>query len=274
MFDTNLQASNVMNSQQMMNVHFTNLQNQFTPGYKAESVNFNDLMSSTGSSGSAKVRQNSTIFTQGAISQTGRQFDLAINGNGFFTLSDGVNEQYSRDGRFVASPEGKLVQESTGMAAKAYKLDANGNICGTLTDVDVSMDPSNQKYLGEYDSFSFDNTGKLYGEKTITDPITGQETKETVPLYQMALTSFANSSGLQRTGTTTFAASETSGKAVTGVAGQGALGSVVANSVELANVDYAQQAASIGMAIMNYNASFAAFKAMDKLTEQALQLVK
>ncbi len=274
MFDTNLQASNVMNNQQMMNVHFNNLQNQFTPGYKAEAVNFNDLMGSTGSSGKAKVKQSNTIFTQGAISQTGRQFDLAVNGNGFFTLSDGVNAHYSRDGRFVASGDGKLVQESTGMAVKAFKLDADGNISGSLTDVDVSVDPSNQKYLGQFDSFSFDNTGKLYGEKTITDPITGQETKETVPLYQMALSSFANASGLQRSGTTTFTESESSGKAVTGVAGQGALGGIVANSVELANVDYAQQAASIGMAKMNYNASFAAFKAMDKLTEQAMQLIK
>ncbi len=274
MFDTNFQASNVMNNQQQMNTYFTNLQNQFTPGYKAESVNFNDLMGGTGSSGKAKVKQSNTVFTQGAISQTGRQFDLAVNGNGFFTLSDGTNSHYSRDGRFVLSPEGKLVQESTGMSAKAYQLDANGNISGTLSDINLALDPATQKYMGEYDSFSFDNSGKLYGEKTTTDPITGQQTKETVPVYQMALTSFANASGLQRSGTTTFVESESSGKAVSGVAGQGALGQVVSQSVELANVDYAQQAASIGMAKMNYNASFAAFRAMDKLTEQALQLVK
>lgn len=274
MFDNNYQASNIMNNQQQLNTYFGNLQNQFTPGYKAEAVNFNDLMGGTGSSGKAKTKQSSTIFTQGAISQTGRQFDLAVNGNGFFTLSDGVNSHYSRDGRFVLSPEGKLVQESTGMAAKAYQLDENGNISGTLSDINLTMDPATQKYMGQYDSLSFDNSGKLYGEKTITDPITGQQTKETVPLYQMALSSFANASGLQRSGTTTFVESESSGKAVNGVAGQGALGQLVAGSVELSNVDYAQQASAIGMAKMNYNASFAAFRAMDKLTEQALQLVK
>lgn len=274
MFDTNYQASNIMNNQQQLNSYFNNLQNQFTPGYKAESVNFNDLMSATGGSGKAKTKQSSIIFTQGAISQTNRQYDLAINGSGFFTISDGVNTHYSRDGRFVPSADGKLVHEATGMKAKAFKLDAQGNISGGLSDVDMSLDPATQKYMGQYDSFSFDSSGKMYGEKNVTDPVTGQSVKETVPLYQMAMSSFANPSGLKRSGTTTFAESETSGKAVMGVSGQGALGQVVPNSVELANVDYAQQAAAIGMAKINYNANFAAFRAMDKLLEQAIQLVK
>ncbi|MDQ7822969.1 MAG: flagellar hook basal-body protein [Candidatus Eremiobacteraeota bacterium] len=274
MFDMNNQASNIMNNQQMMNTYFNNLQNQFTPGFKAEAVNFNDLMGSTGSSGKAKKKQNSIIFTQGAISQTGRMYDLAINGSGFFNLSDGVNTHFSRDGRFVPSAEGKLVHEASGMKAKAFKLDAQGNISGGLTDIDMSLDPATQKFMGQYDNFSFDSSGKMYGERTISDPVTGQQVKETVPIYQMALSSFANPSGLTRSGTTTFSESETSGKAVQGVSGQGALGQVVPNSVELANVDYAQQAAAIGMAKINYNANFAAFRAMDKLLEQAIQLVK
>jgi flagellar hook protein FlgE len=273
MFDLNYQASNIMNNQQMLNTYFNNLQNQFTPGFKAESVNFNDLMGATGG-GRAKTKQSSIIFSQGAISQTNRAFDLAINGSGFFTLTDGVNTHYTRDGRFVPSGDGKLVHEATGMKVKAFKLDASGNISGGLTDIDVGIDPATGKYMGQYDSFSFDNTGKLFGEKNITDPVTGQQMKETVPLYQMSLSSFANPSGLQRSGTTTFAETETSGKAVMGVSGQGALGQVIPQSVELANVDYAQQAAAIGMAKINYNANFAAFRAMDKLLEQAIQLVK
>lgn len=270
MFDLNYQASNLMNNQKMMEGYFNNLQNQFTPGYKSEMSTFNDLMGGS----KAKKKQTSINFSQGAISETGRQFDMAINGSGFFTISDGINEHFTRDGRFTPSADGKLVHEATGMKAKAYKLDESGNISGSLTEVDMAMDPATQKYLGQFDSFSVDNSGKIYGERTISDPITGQEQKETVPLYQMALTSFSNPSSLQRSGTTTFVASENSGKAVMGVAGQGALGQVVGGSVELANVDYAQQASAIGMAKTNYNASFAAFRAMDKLTEQAMQLVK
>ncbi|MHC9539907.1 MAG: flagellar hook basal-body protein [Vulcanimicrobiota bacterium] len=273
MFDMNYQASNVMNNQQQMNTYFNNLQNQFTPGFKAESVNFNDLMGSTGGS-KAKSKQNSIIFSQGAISQTNRPFDLAVNGNGFFNLSDGVNTHYSRDGRFVASQDGKLVHEATGMKVKAFKLDAQGNISGGLSDIDMKLDPATQKYMGQYDKFSFDTSGKMYGEKNITDPVTGQTVTEQTPICQMALSSFANASSLQRSGTTTFVETENSGKAVMGVSGQGSLGALVPQSVELANVDYAQQAAAIGMAKINYNANFAAFRAMDKLLEQAIQLVK
>jgi len=273
MFDLNRQASNIMNNQQQLNSYFNNLQNQFTPGYKAEAVNFNDLMGAHGS-GTAKSKQTSIIFTQGAISQTNRPFDLAINGSGFFNISDGVNNHVTRDGRFIAGADGKLTHEASGMKAKAYKLDGSGNISGGLTDVDMSLDPATGKFMGQYDSFSFDSSGKMYGEKTITDPITNQQTKETVPLYQMSMSSFANPSGLTRSGTTTFVETEASGKAVMGVSGQGSLGQVVSGSVELANVDYAQQAAAIGMAKVNYNANFAAFRAMDKLLEQAIQLVK
>jgi flagellar hook protein FlgE len=270
MFDMNNSASNIMNNQSQLNSYFNNLQNQFTPGYKAEAVNFNDLMGSS----KAKTKQSSIIFTQGAISQTNRPFDLAINGSGFFTLSDGTNTHYSRDGRFVSSADGKLVHEASGMKVKAYKVDGQGNISGGLSEIDMSLDPATGKYMGQYDSFSFDSSGKMYGEKTITDPVTGQSQKETVPIYQMALSSFANSSSLNRSGTTTFVETENSGKPVMGVSGQGALGQIVPQSVELANVDYAQQAAAIGMAKINYNANFAAFRAMDKLLEQAIQLVK
>jgi flagellar hook protein FlgE len=272
MFDMNRSASNIFNNQQQLNSYFNNMQNQFTPGYKAEQVNFNDLMG--GGSGAAKSKQTSIIFTQGAISQTNRPFDLAINGSGFFSVSDGVNTHYTRDGRFVSGGDGKLVHEASGMKAKAYKLDASGNISGGLTDIDMSLDPATQKYMGQYDSFSFDTSGKMFGEKVINDPVTGQQTKESVPLFQMSMASFANNSGLSRSGTTTFVETESSGKAVMGVSGQGSLGAVVSGSVELANVDYAQQAAAIGMAKINYNANFAAFRAMDKLLEQAIQLVK
>ena len=81
--------------------------------------------------------------------------------------------------------------------------------------------------MGQYDKFSFDTSGKMYGEKNITDPVTGQTVTEQTPICQMALSSFANASSLQRSGTTTFVETENSGKAVMGVSGQGSLGAVV-----------------------------------------------
>lgn len=51
-------------------------------------------------------------FGQGELSQTGRTFDFAIEGEGaFFTLQDANGEAYTRDGAFTLDPEGRLTTE-------------------------------------------------------------------------------------------------------------------------------------------------------------------
>lgn len=51
-------------------------------------------------------------FGQGALTQTGGDFDLAIEGQGFFKVSTAGGERYTRDGRFTMSSEGKLVTQN------------------------------------------------------------------------------------------------------------------------------------------------------------------
>jgi flagellar basal-body rod protein FlgF len=51
-------------------------------------------------------------FGQGALTQTGGDFDLALEGQGFFKVSAGGGERYTRDGRFTMNPEGKLVTQN------------------------------------------------------------------------------------------------------------------------------------------------------------------
>ena len=51
-------------------------------------------------------------FGQGALTQTGSDFDLALEGQGFFKVSTAGGERYTRDGRFTMSPEGKLVTQN------------------------------------------------------------------------------------------------------------------------------------------------------------------
>jgi flagellar basal-body rod protein FlgF len=51
-------------------------------------------------------------FSQGALSQTGRNLDFGIEGEGaFFKLQDGTGEAYTRDGAFTLDPEGRLVTQ-------------------------------------------------------------------------------------------------------------------------------------------------------------------
>jgi flagellar basal-body rod protein FlgF len=51
-------------------------------------------------------------FGQGALTQTGGDFDLALEGQGFFKVSTAGGERYTRDGRFTMNPDGKLVTQN------------------------------------------------------------------------------------------------------------------------------------------------------------------
>jgi len=270
MFDMNYQANSIMYNQQTLNSQFSNMQNQFTPGYKAEQVNFNDMV--TGYGGGAKVATTSIDFSQGEIVKTPNPTNLAIEGNGFFMVHDGIRSHYTRDGRFQFN--NGVLCNAEGLKVMGYQLDDMGNISSELQPINLALDPKTKLYGGKYTGFHFDNSGKLYGEQAIVDPLTQKVVKKSVPLYQVGVASFANPSGLSKTGTTTFGSTDNSGQPVVGTPGQGALGIVHPSSLEMSTVDFAQQAAQIGMTKQNYEANFAAFKAMDKLQQSALSIIR
>lgn len=271
MFDFNYAANNMAQNQEILQSRFENIKNQFTPGYKAEVVQFNDIMSST-LAGGAKVKKNNVSFEQGQIFKTQTNTNLAINGQGFFVVNDGFQNHYTRDGRFTWQ-DGSL-KDAMGKSVMGFPLDSQGNISGDSKPIELTLDPNTNLYGGKYTGFHFDDTGKLYGEATMTDPVTGQQITTTTPIYQTAVASFANAASLERSGTTSFVESADSGGAVIGVAGQGALGSIAPGSLELSNVDFMQEGAAIGMTKQNFEANMASFRAMDKLTQSALGLVR
>ena len=271
MFDFNYAANNMAQNQEILQSRFENIKNQFTPGYKAEVVQFNDIMSST-LAGGAKVKKNNVSFEQGQIFKTQTATNLAINGQGFFVVSDGFQNHYTRDGRFEWK-EGAL-KDALGKTVMGFPLDAQGNISGDSSKIELTMDPNTKLYGGKYTGFKFDETGKLYGESTLTDPVTGNQVTTETPLYQVSVASFANASGLSRTGDTSFGETDDSGKAVIGVAGQGALGSVEPGALELSNVDYLQETNAVIMSKRDFEANMAAFRTMDKITQSALGLVR
>jgi flagellar basal-body rod protein FlgG len=59
--------------------------------------------------GGSLVAPTVTSFEQGQIQVTGREMDVAIEGNGFFAVDDGVRTRYTRDGRLSINPNGLLV---------------------------------------------------------------------------------------------------------------------------------------------------------------------
>ncbi len=53
-----------------------------------------------------------TVFTQGPLKETGNDFDLALQGKGFFAIQTDVGERYTRNGTFLLNNEGYLVTKN------------------------------------------------------------------------------------------------------------------------------------------------------------------
>ena len=116
--------------QQELNVVGNNIANVNTVGFKSAQVNFADALSQTLGTNSAGSMQVGTgvmtaaiinQFTQGSITSTGVQTDMAVNGNGFFLVKDpSTGASYvTRDGEFTVDTSGYLVT-SNGMRVQGY----------------------------------------------------------------------------------------------------------------------------------------------------------
>ena len=136
--------SGMRGQQTKLDVIGNNIANVNTTGFKGGRVKFQDMLSQTIRSASAPMGGRAgtnpsqvglgmtvagidTIHTQGSLMATGRVTDLAIQGGGFFVLSDGVSNLYSRDGAFSLSLSNDLFSSSSGLRVMGYMAE-NGAI--------------------------------------------------------------------------------------------------------------------------------------------------
>lgn len=106
-----------------------NIANLSTTGFRREGVVFAEhVMGLDGvepSLSMATAEGRAINLSQGVLSQTGGQHDLAIEGEGFFMIATPDGNQLTRAGAFTLSPEGELV------TAEGYPvLDAGGGPIG------------------------------------------------------------------------------------------------------------------------------------------------
>lgn len=134
-------------NQSWLDIIGNNLANSNTPGFKASRALFADQFSrlvkpatpgagSIGGTDPMQIGQGVKLslvdhdFRQGTLNNTGRTFDLALRGKGFFALSDGSRTFYSRVGAFGLDADKNMVDQRTG-----YKvLDPNGSTFTVNTD--------------------------------------------------------------------------------------------------------------------------------------------
>jgi flagellar hook protein FlgE len=124
-----------------------NVANANTVGFKQSQTQFSDMFANSLSGGGGsqagigiKVAGISQQFGQGSITASSNPLDIAINGSGFYRLSDQGAINYSRNGQFHSEKDGYIVN-SNGLRLTGYLANLSGQI-NTAAPVDLQISKS------------------------------------------------------------------------------------------------------------------------------------
>lgn len=214
--------------QTRMSVVSNNLANVNTTGFKRTRPVFEDLLYQNVRQVGAQTSQDTQyptgmylgtgvrivatekLYSQGGLQQTGGNFDLAVQGGGFFEvlLPDGT-AGYTRDGSFQVNAEGQLV------TASGYQVQPPITVPDNALSVTVGAD----------------------GTVSVSTP--GNPSPTTIG--QIQLTDFINPAGLEPRGENLLLESASSGPPSVGTPGLNGLGNIVQGSLETSNVNVVEE---------------------------------
>ena len=218
-------ATGMLAQQLNVEVISNNLANMNTSGFKRQRAEFQDLLyqnierigassSDTGTVVPTGVQigvgvKAGTVYrvtSQGDLTPTDNDYDLAIEGKGYFTIQLPSGEDaYTRAGNFALSPDGQLV------TSDGYVLSPGINIPQDAIDVSIN------------------STGEV---QVVTD---GSVDPQVVG--QLEIVSFFNEAGLEAIGSNLLMESAASGPASTGTPGTPGFGTILQGFVETSNVN-------------------------------------
>lgn len=146
-FNIALSGINAANTD--LNTISNNIANANSNGFKESRAEFGDLfqnaaynLQSSNTGGGVTTETIAQQFTQGTISNTSNPLDMAISGEGFFTMKDNGALVYTRNGAFTTNSSGYVVS-STGQRLQVYPPLGSGTFStGTLTDLQLSTAPN------------------------------------------------------------------------------------------------------------------------------------
>jgi flagellar basal-body rod protein FlgG len=186
----------------------------------------------------SRVSSTSKVFTQGQLSNTGVQLDLAIQGDGFFELQkpDGTLA-YTRDGAFQQNASGQIVT-TDGLPVVGFQPVPQGT-----TSISISQD----------------------GEVTTTSASGNQS-------YRITLTRFANPAGLKSIGGNMYEETKASGTPEQGSPTEAGFGSVMQGYVENSNVNIVEEMVNLIVAQRAYEINSKSIQTSDEMLQNVAQM--
>lgn len=235
-----------------------NLANAGTTAFKRQRVNFEDLyyqhyklpgaqdaqgtITPTGIALGLGTRVQSTAVehTQGSLIETNQQFDLAIEGEGFFEVIDGNERLYTRAGNFTINDQGQIVMQS---ANRGRLLTPPITVPPTFDRIEITSDGNVNAFIG------------------------GQETP--TPLGQITTARFINPQGLIQRGENLYSISPASGQPNLGQPDVDGRGAILQGFLEASNVEPVRELVDLIKTQRNFELNSQVVQAAD----QTLQLV-
>jgi flagellar basal-body rod protein FlgG len=254
-------AASGMSAQQMrVDVVSNNLANMSTTGYNARRADFADLHYQQLARPGAVTAQDGTVLptgvqiglgvrpaavsvvlAQGALTETGGDLDVAIEGKGYLevTLPSGASG-YTRDGSLKRSGDGLIVTSDGYQVAPGITI------------------PSDAK------SISINANGEIYAY--FGDQVDPQQ------LGQLSLAGFTNEKGLEAMGSNLFVESPASGPAIVGTAGIDGLGTLRQGYLEESSVDAVREVTELIKAQRGYELNAKVITAADQMLSTTTQV--
>jgi len=247
-----------MEGQQLnLDVISNNLANVNTTGFKKSKIEFEDLLYQTTKAPGAeqgagnqlptgiqighgsKVVATSRIFTNGELTQTGEQLDVAVNGDGFFEVQmpDGTTT-FTRAGSLKTSSDGRITTSDGLPLAGGFQAVPAGT-------TNITIAPT--------------------GMVTYT-------TANGATNFQVQLARFINPNGLESLGRNLYKETPASGAPQLGTPGQNGYGELSQGSLEMSNVQIVEEMVNLIMAQRAYEVNSKAVQAADEMLQQGNNL--
>jgi len=140
-------ATGMAAQQQNLETIADNLANSDVAGFKAASTTFTDIASPAGGTLGTAAAGTHVMFTQGKLERSGGPFDLAIDGTGFFAVTDASGRRaFTRDGEFSRAADGTL-RSAQGWRLIGVRIPADALSATVTADGVVSTQTANSKKI-------------------------------------------------------------------------------------------------------------------------------